>query len=163
MIPLTEKSIRTAFVNASLRERNSLVLPSDLDATDWSSIDYLGWRDAKAPMIGHVVTELDGVPTGILLRRTEARTRARAQCSWCADVTLPNDVAFSSAKRAGRAGRNGDTVGTLICTEFECSANVRRLPPPAYLGFDVEAARQRRIETLRERVTDFVRSIRDSD
>jgi hypothetical protein len=70
-------------------------------------------------------------------------------------------VAFYNARRGGKAGRNGNTLGTLICIDFECSTNVRRLPPPAYLGFDAAAARQRRIEALRERVTDFVRSVRD--
>jgi hypothetical protein len=162
MIPLNEKLIRASFVNASLRERNAIAVAADIGTLDWDSLDYLGWRDAKSPLVGHVVTVLDGVPTGILLRQAEAKMRSRAQCSWCADVTLPNDVSFYNAKLAGRAGRNGNTLGTLICADFECSVNVRRLPPPAYLGFDVAAARQRRIEALREHVTDFVRSVRDN-
>jgi hypothetical protein len=163
MLPLTEKLVRASFVNASLRERNAIAIPTDLHTLDWDSLDFLGWRDAKSPLVGHVVTHLDGVPTGILLRQAEAKMRSRAQCSWCADVTLPNDVAFYNARRAGKAGRNGNTLGTLICTDFECSANARRLPPPAYLGFDVAAARRRRIEALREHVADFVRSVRDSE
>ncbi|MGO7983979.1 FBP domain-containing protein, partial [Rhizobium johnstonii] len=61
------------------------------------------------------------------------------------DVHLPNDVLFYTAKRAGQAGRNGDTIGTLACADFECSANVRKRPPVAYIGFDVEAARQQRM------------------
>ena len=69
---------------------------------------------------------------------------------------------FFSARRAGKAGRNGDTVGTLLCENFECSANVRRPMPPAYLGFDVKAARLRRIEALRANVDRFARDIRDS-
>ena len=50
----------------------------------------------------------------------------------------------------------------LLCERFECSANVRRPVPPAYLGFDVEAARQRRIQTLRTHAATFARDIRDS-
>jgi hypothetical protein len=69
-------------------------------------------------------------------------------------------VVLYTTKRAGQAGRRGDTVGTLICENFECSKNVRMLPPSAYLGFDREAARDRRIETLRERVAGFVREVR---
>jgi len=95
------------------------------------------------------------------LRQTEQRVRERALCSWCEDVTLPNEVVFFGAKRAGKAGRNGDSIGTLLCERFECSANVRRPVPPAYLGFDVRAARLRRIETLRARAQTFARDIRD--
>jgi hypothetical protein len=161
MHAFTEKDIRASFVNASLRERNALVLPSLADVP-WDELDYLGWRDPKQPLAGFIVVPVDDAPVGILLRRTEQRLRARAQCSWCEDVTLPNEVVFFSARRAGKAGRNGDTVGTLLCERFECSANVRRPVPPAYLGFDVAAARQRRIQTLRTHASTFARDIRDS-
>ena len=87
--------------------------------------------------------------TGILLQRADAKPNARAQCSWCRDVTLPNDVVLYVAKRSGPAGRKGDAVGTLICEDFEYSTNMRRLPPLAYEGFDREAARDRRIDDLR--------------
>jgi len=160
MLPLTEKQIQTAFINASQREVKNISLP-DLGSLDWDTLDYLGWRDRKVPGIGYVVVELDEVPVGILLRQTDAKTRSRAQCSWCEDVTLPNDVVLFGAKRSGQAGRNGNTVGTLICDEFQCSGNVRKLPPVAYLGFDVEAARLQRIENLRVRAARFVRDIRD--
>jgi hypothetical protein len=161
MHAFTEKDIRASFVNASLRERNALVLPSLADVP-WDELDYLGWRDPKQPLAGFIVVPVDDAPVGILLRRTEQRLRTRAQCSWCEDVTLPNEVVFFSARRAGKAGRNGDTVGTLLCERFECSANVRRPVPPAYLGFDVAAARQRRIQTLRTHASTFARDIRDS-
>ena len=161
MHAFTEKDIRASFVNASLRERNAVVLPSLADVP-WDELDYFGWRDPKQPLAGFIVVPVDDAPVGILLRRTEQRLRTRAQCSWCEDVTLPNEVVFFSAQRAGKAGRNGDTVGTLLCERFECSANVRRPVPPAYLGFDVAAARQRRIETLRTHAATFARDIRDS-
>jgi hypothetical protein len=163
MLPFEEKDIRTSLVNASLRERNNLSLPPDFGAIPWDRLDYLGWRDPKFPGIGYVVAEIDDAPVGILLRQAEGRLRTRPQCSWCEDVQLPNDVVLFSAKRAGAAGRNGNTIGTLVCADFECSANVRKRPPVAYIGFDVEVARQRRIESLRERVGSFVRDVRDSD
>ncbi len=110
-----------------------------------------------------MVAELDGEPVGILLRQADAKPRSRAQCSWCADVQLPNDVVQFSAKRAGNAGRNGNTVGTLVCANFECPVNVRRRAPLAYVGFDLEAEKQRRIVALREHVTNFVRNVRDGE
>ncbi|GAA5195112.1 FBP domain-containing protein [Microbacterium jejuense] len=161
MHAFTEKDIRTSFINASLRERNSLIVP-DLRDIEWDKLDYFGWRDPKQPLAGFMVVPIDDGPVGILLRQTEQRTRTRAQCSWCEDVTLPNEVVMFSAKRAGKAGRNGDTVGTLLCENFECSVNVRRPVPPAYLGFDVAAARDRRIAALREHAAGFARDIRDS-
>jgi hypothetical protein len=69
-------------------------------------------------------------------------------------------VIFSSAKRAGDAGRNGNTIGTLVCADFECAANVQKRPPSAYIGFDVEAARAHRIAALSDHVRNFVRDIR---
>lgn len=161
MRTLTDSQIRDSFLNASRSERKNMSLPADLDQLAWDDIDFLGWKDPKFPNIGYVVVDLDGEPVGLLLRQTETRARSRPQCSWCADVQLPNDVVFYAAKRAGDAGRRGDTVGTLICEHFECSRNVRELPPSAYLGFDREAARDRRIEALRQHVRGFVRDIRD--
>lgn len=161
MRTLTDSQIRDSFLNASRSERKNMSLPPDIDQLAWDDIDFLGWKDPKFPNIGYVVVDLDGEPVGLLLRQTETRARSRPQCSWCADVQLPNDVVFYAAKRAGDAGRRGDTVGTLICEHFECSRNVRRLPPSAYLGFDREAARDRRIEALRQHVQGFVRDIRD--
>lgn len=161
MHALTEKDIRASFVNTSLRERNSLIVP-ELASVDWDARDYFGWRDPKQPLAGFVVVPVDDEPVGILLRQTEQRTRHRTQCSWCDDVTLPNDVVLFVAKRAGRAGRNGDSIGALVCERFECSVNVRRPVPPAYLGFDVDAARLRRIDALRAHASGFARDIRDS-
>lgn len=153
MRPLSPDAIRASFVNVSLRERKAILLP-ELDALDWESLDFLGWRDPKQPLLGYVVVERDDAAVGVVLRQAEA-PRSRAQCSWCDDVQLPAPVVFFSARRAGEAGRRGDTLGTLVCAGFECSTNVRKLPTLAYLGFDREAERERRIAALREHVADF--------
>lgn len=162
MHALSVPALRASFVNVSTRERSAIVLPHDIGDADWDRLDYIGWRDAKAPLLGFVVAEIDGEPVGLQLRQAEQPTRTRPQCSWCADVTLPNDVVFFSARRAGRAGRSGNTVGTLVCAGFECSRNVRRLDPPAYLGHDAAAARDRRIAGLRAHVDAFFRDLRNS-
>ncbi len=159
MRPLTDAQIRASFINASLRERKGVVLPAAFDEIAWGVREFLGWRDPKQPTLGYLVAELDGRPVGLLMRQTDARPRSRPQCSWCADVTLPNDVVFWSTRRAGDAGRRGDTVGTLVCEEFQCSRNVRQLPPLAYQGYDREAARDRRIEALSSHVEGFVRDV----
>lgn len=157
MQSIPDSRIRESFLNVSLTERRALALPADLERTDWSTLDYLGWRDPKQPLAGHVVGWIDGEPVGVLLRRAERTPASRAQCSWCDDVQLPNEVVFFAAKRAGAAGRRGDSLGTLVCSGIECSRNVRRLPPSAYLGFDREAARLDRIAALRLNVEAFLR------
>lgn len=95
----------------------------------------------------------------VLLQQAEQRTLARAQCSWCEDVTLRNDVQFFAARKAGPSGRQGNTLGVLICANFGCSANVRRLPALAYEGYDREAARTQRILRLQEHVQGFLREL----
>ncbi|HIY67268.1 MAG TPA: FBP domain-containing protein [Candidatus Agrococcus pullicola] len=159
MQSLTESFIRASFVNASRKEVKDMRLPGffeELQEPDWPDLDFLGWRDPKLPRRGYtVLPRLDNDPVGIVLKQAEASPRSRAMCNWCRDVRLPNEVVFWSAKRAGSAGRRGNTVGTLICRDFECSRNVRNDPPPAYEGYDVAAARVRRIEELQLKIAAF--------
>ncbi|MGM1017922.1 MAG: FBP domain-containing protein [Actinomycetota bacterium] len=159
MIPVTERDIRASFLNASRKEASSLALPQGFDALDFSRLDYLGWMDRKFVRRAYVVAEVDGEITGVLLQRAEQRVLARSLCAWCEDVTLRNDVQFFAARRAGAAGRNGDTVGTLVCQNFGCSETVRRLPPLAYEGYDREAARDLRIQRLRDHVHGFLTEV----
>lgn len=161
MLPLSDARIRSSFINASRSERANVHIPSDLADIPWDRLDFFGWRDRVLTQVGYVVAEVDGEPVGLILREASTKARSRPQCSWCSDVELPNDVVLFTAKRVGDAGRRGDTVGTLVCENFECSRNVRRLPPSAYLGFDREAARDRRVELLRQNVTNFVTALRD--
>jgi len=165
LLSLDEGTIRASFMNTTRKEVSDLTLPTALThppssgGLDWDRLDLLGWRDPKLAKRAYVVVPTaDGV-VGVLLRQAEATPRARAQCSWCQDVRLPNDVVLFTAKRAGAAGRKGDTVGVLVCESFQCSHNVRRTPPVAYLGFDVEAARQERIRTLQDRAAGFAAAV----
>ncbi len=164
MRPLTEQQLRASFVNASRREAAQATVP-DLAALDWDRLDYLGWRDRKAPLSAYAVVELDGGPTGVLLRSTDSkeRVRRRAVCAWCEDVVETDDVSLYVARLAGAAGRKGDTIGTLICTEFTCSRNVRRKPTRAEAGNASDDERallvERRVAGLRERSTQFVASV----
>ena len=159
MQPLTDTEIRESFVNASRKEVADLALPKDFDALDWSVIDHLGWRDRRMGRRAYVVVPLEERLVGVLLTQADALPRSRAQCSWCRDVQLPNDVVFFGARKAGAAGRAGDSLGTLVCSRFECSVNVRRRPSVAYIGFDLEAARAQRIATLRARTEGFAREV----
>ncbi len=164
MEPLTEKQIRSSFVNASRREATQAVLPA-LDTLDWDRLDYLGWRDRKAPLVAYAVVPVDGTPTGVLLRSTDAKERIRrnAVCAWCEDVVVTDDVSLYVARRAGASGRRGNTVGTLICTHFLCSRNVRRPLTRTEAGDDAEGRREQilavRVAGLRERSARFVAEV----
>ena len=159
MQPLTESAIRSSFVNASRKEVKDMTLPAtfgDLTAEDWEELEFFGWRDPKFPKRAYaVLPRLDGDPVGISFKQTDASPATRPMCNWCRDVRLPNAVVFFSAKRTGDAGRRGNTIGILLCEEFQCSRNVRKDPPAPYDGFDVAAARVKRIEDLQLKVADF--------
>ena len=123
MNPLTEKLIRASFVNCSRREASQLTLPADLSDLRWDRLDYLGWIDRKAPLRAYVVVPVDDDLVGITLRSPEgAASRRRAVCAWCEDVYATDDVSMYVARRAGGPGRNGDTIGTLICTDVRVLA-----------------------------------------
>ncbi|MCT1479015.1 FBP domain-containing protein [Microbacterium sp. p3-SID336] len=156
MRPIDERGIRASFLNASRKEVSDLSLPPGFADIDQDRLDFLGWIDPKLPRRAYVVTWVRDEPVGVVLQRAEQRVLARAQCSWCEDVTLRNDVQLYVARRAGAAGRKGDTVGVLTCAEFGCNRNVRMLPPLAYEGYDRELARELRIARLQEHVTGFL-------
>lgn len=163
MNPLTEHEIRTSFVNASRGEAARATLP-DLGAVRWDRLDYLGWRDRKAPLAAYAVVEVDDGPVGLLLRSGDPRTgrpRRKAVCAWCTDVTTPDDVSLYVARRGGASGRKGDTIGTLICTDFSCSRNVRRPPTRAEVGTALDPAElvEQRVAALRERVVRFATEV----
>ena len=159
MLPLDTSTIKATFVNASRKVVADITVPPGLDTIDWTGLDYLGWIDPKMKRRSYAVVPVDGEPVGIVLRQADASPPRRAQCSWCRDVKLPNDVVLYSAQRAGAAGRNGDTVAIWICAEFQCLANVRKLPSMAYIGFDVATARQERIGMLQQRSAGFITEI----
>ncbi len=160
MLPLDERTIRASFINASRKEAASLTLPTGVDDIDFDVLDYLGWTDPKMPRRAYVATHTPDGPVTVLLQQSERRYTARAQCSWCDDVTLRNDVQFFAARKAGAAGRSGGTLGTMVCANFGCSASVRLLPPLAYEGYDREAAREARILRLQDHLQGFIRELR---
>lgn len=161
MRPLTPAEIHASFVNCSRREARDATLPLDLDTTDWERLDLLGWVDRKAPRMAYVVTLVDDRPVGIVLRTGETRLGPkRAICAWCEDVTVPHEVGFWVARRGGTSGRDGNSIGTLVCANFSCSANARRRPTRIEVGdgdpADVVAAR---VAGLRERSARFVAEV----
>ena len=161
MDTLTPQELRDSFVNCSRADAADLPLPPGMHEVDWSRREYLGWRDPRLPQRGYVVIPTGSGPVGIVLRASEASMRSHAptMCGWCQDVHVRRDVYFWSARRAGDAGRRGDTVGALVCASFECTENVRRTPPPQFVGFDSARVIEEQIAGLGERVRRFAQAV----
>ncbi|WP_402463957.1 FBP domain-containing protein [Isoptericola aurantiacus] len=165
MSPLTEAQLRAALVNTTRSERQRMIVP-DLDAIRWDRLEYLGWRDRKQPLAAYAVVEIDAAPVGIILRAPETSSRRAAMCAWCEEVGDGSDTSLLVARRAGAVGRKGNTIGTLVCSDFRCSRHVRRRPTLAETGTDDDEARaavvERRIAGLQERVRRFVEEVRST-
>ncbi|WP_026341807.1 FBP domain-containing protein [Actinomadura atramentaria] len=130
MRPMTEQEIRTAFVNCTKGEAKRLAVPRDLAERPWEDVDFLGWRDPRAPDRAYLAAEMDGRPVAVALRSpgTAARQARRAMCSLCL-TTHTGGVSLMIAPRAGRSGQQGDSVGTYICDDLACSLYVRGKKP----------------------------------
>jgi hypothetical protein len=128
MDSLTDTQVRASFVNATKGEVARMHLPTDLDARPWDDLELLAWLDPKAPQAGYLVVPVpERGPVGVQLRRSTgggAKRRAR-MCSLCATTHGNQGVALMVAPRAGRAGRDGNSVGLEMCASLACSEYAR--------------------------------------
>lgn len=127
MSPLTEHQIRASFVNCSKGEAKRLNVPRELAGQPWDDLDFLGWRDPQARARGYLVAERDGAPYGIVLRASDATGNVPRKnlCTLCLTPHSAGGVALLVAPRAGKSGQNGNSVGTYICADLQCSFYVR--------------------------------------
>ncbi|MFD6419726.1 FBP domain-containing protein [Streptomyces sp. NPDC060194] len=154
-----EKQIRSSFVNCSKGEAGRLPLPRDLAERPWDELDFLGWRDGSAPDRSYLVTERDGVLTGVTLRfATGSRGfTQRSMCALCLTTHPASGVALMTARKAGAAGREGNSVGLYICTDLDCSLYVRGRKRPAPGGrFEETLTVEQQIERLTRRLDGFL-------
>ncbi|MFG2576583.1 FBP domain-containing protein [Streptomyces sp. NPDC048481] len=131
MKPLDERSIRRSFVNCSKGEAARMTVPRDLDRTPWDDLDFLGWRDPGAPDRSCLVVERDGALVGVALRFPSARRTLthRSMCSLCLTTHPGGGVSLMTARKAGAAGREGNSVGLYMCTDLACSLYLRGRKP----------------------------------
>ncbi|MFJ3639788.1 FBP domain-containing protein [Streptomyces sp. NPDC090108] len=127
MKPLTEQDIRDSFVNCSKGEAKRLAVPRDLGERPWDDLDFLGWRDPGAPDRSYLVTEREGRPVGVTLRfpASQRGFLHRSMCSVCLTTHPGGGVSLMTARKAGPAGREGNSVGIYMCTDLACSLYVR--------------------------------------
>ena len=157
MRALTEQLIRSSFVNCSRGEAKAITLPRDLAHTPWDEREYLGWRDPKAPLRGYAVLWRDDEPLGIALRAAESSMSRRrsAMCLLCQSTQPGGDVSLFTARLAGEAGRNGNTVGQYVCADLGCSKRIRTDIPPWLRSRDPEQVVRSLADDLLQRLGAF--------
>ncbi|MGY1732709.1 FBP domain-containing protein [Geodermatophilus sp. SYSU D01045] len=158
---MTEQQVRRSFVNCSKGEANSATLPRDLADLPWDELEVLGWRDPKAPLRGYLVVQREGEPVGIALRAADTRMSVRrtVMCLLCRSTHSGDAVSLFTARRAGEAGRNGNTVGTYVCADLGCAARARAEIPPWLRDRDPVEVGEERAAELRGRVEEFLDAV----
>ncbi|MEU3062251.1 FBP domain-containing protein [Streptomyces subrutilus] len=150
MEPLSEKQIRSSFVNCTKGEAARLRLPLDFAGLPWPELDFLGWVDPGAPLRAHLVLPREQGPVGISLRvPSVGRTSAvkSSLCQICLTGHASSGVTLFAAPLAGARGREGNTVGTYICADLACPLYVRGRRQPK-----LRTARYEESLTLEERL-----------
>lgn len=164
MEPLSETRLRDSFSNCSKGEAARIVLP-DLATLPWADLDFLGWRNQRTPQRAHLVTLVDAEPMGLLLRAAENRGTSGAMrssmCEFCQTVHSGGGVTLFTAKKVGGSGRRGDSVGTYICSNLECSAYIRGRKRPARVQPESTLTEAERIERLTTKLDGFMRRVLD--
>jgi hypothetical protein len=127
MRPVTERDLRASFVNCTKGEAKRLAVPRDLAERPWADLDFLGWRDPASPERAYLVAERAGGLVGVALRRAtppggQAR---RAMCSLCLTTHPGDGVSLMTARKAGRGGQLGNSVGAYMCADLACSLYLR--------------------------------------
>ncbi|GAA0948510.1 FBP domain-containing protein [Pseudonocardia zijingensis] len=162
MEPITEPEIRRSFVNCSKGEAQRLKVPAGLDELPWADLDFLGWRDPGAPERAYLVAEHEERVVGVVLRAAAAGFRgftARSLCSLCLTTRTGGGVVLMSARRAGAAGRGGNTVGQYLCADLACSAYVRGRKQSVGGPVDESLSREEKITRVRSHLAAFLGAV----
>ena len=155
---MTEDDARAALANASDGERELMAVPTAFLILDWDHMDFVAWRDPRTRDRAYLIVELDGHPTGIVLRAASGSSHARAGvCNICHTMQPADQVTMFTARRGGAAGERGDGVGTYMCADLTCHDAVRLAAPlaPGEIRGDVN----HRLDGTRRRAEDFVRRV----
>jgi treble-clef zinc-finger protein len=166
MQPVGEPQIRASFINCSKGEAKRLAVPADLSRRPWADLDYLGWSDPGAPDRNYLVTERAGDLVGVVLRSASgaaaaAQNRRPGLCSICLTPQGGGGVLLMTAAKAGAAGRQGNSVGTLMCADLACSLYVRgkRKPTGGNTRLNENLTLEQQIERTRGNLFAFLANV----
>jgi hypothetical protein len=154
--PLTADAIRSSLVNCSKGEAQRAVLP-DLDKAPWSELDFLGWPDPSGSQRAYLVVVRDSGPVGLLLRQSSGvGAVGSAMCQICITAHSGGSVALTVARKAGAAGRKGDSTGIYICRDLACSLYVRGKKVSGAASLRETLPLEATVERLRRNLDQFV-------
>ncbi|GAA3865444.1 FBP domain-containing protein [Streptomyces sp. NPDC003328] len=159
MRPLSEQDIRNSFINCSKGDASRLPIPRDLDERPWADLDFLGWRDLGAPGRSYLVTEHADRLVGVALRSASSQRGFlhRSMCSLCLTTHPGSGVSLMTARKAGAAGREGNSVGVYMCTDLTCSLYVRgKKVPEAGLRFEETLGMREQIDRMVANLSAFL-------
>ncbi|WP_067545060.1 FBP domain-containing protein [Nocardia crassostreae] len=131
MKPITERDIRSSFVNCSKGDAKRLPVPRDLDSRPWEDLDFLGLTDPSYPGRAYLVVPQDGRLVGVTMRYETGGSGKTQMCVICSTTHTAHGVSLMTAPKAGDSGRKGNTVGTYMCTDLACSLYARNKRQPA--------------------------------
>ncbi|MDT0329693.1 FBP domain-containing protein [Nocardiopsis lambiniae] len=157
MIPITENEIRDSFVNCSKGEAKRLTIPK-LDTRPWENLDFFGWRDPTAHERAYLIAERGDGLVGVALRLSVAANGTRRSlCSVCVTSRQGPGVGLMVAPRVGKAGREGNTIGLRMCSDFACSLYARGLKQPEPGGrFEETLTVDEKVDRLVENLGTFL-------
>jgi hypothetical protein len=122
---MTEPDIRSSFVNCTKGAAKRLAVPRDLLERPWDDLDFFGWQDPASPERAYLVAETGDGLVGVALRRAAPGQARRSMCSLCLTTHTGDGVSLMTARKAGRAGQQGNSVGAYMCTDLACSLYLR--------------------------------------
>jgi len=167
--PLTEKQIRSSFVNCTKGEATRLRLPLDFAEVPWPDLDFLGWVDPGAPLRAHLVMpsphapQGSQAPLGISLRvpSISGGSMKSSMCQLCLTGHASSGVALLVAPLAGARGRAGNTVGIYVCADLACSLYLRgrRQPKLRFVQHEETLTLDERIARMSGNLAAFVSRI----
>ncbi|MEU8542455.1 FBP domain-containing protein [Streptomyces sp. NPDC048717] len=150
MDALTDKEIRSSFVNCTKGDAARMRLPLDFAELPWPKLDFLGWVDPGAPLRAHLVVPRPDGPVGVTLRvPATGRTSVTksSMCQICLTSHAASGVTLLAAPLAGPRGREGNTIGQYLCADLACPLYVRGVRQPK-----LRAGRHEESLSLEERV-----------
>lgn len=159
MKAITQEQILDSFRGTTRSEVKKVSFPLDFDDIDFERREFFGWRDRKIPRRAYITVEFNGELVSLLLTRADAKPGRKAMCTWCRDVEITDEAVLWTVRRTGANGRRGDTIGALVCSNFSCSKNARKLPPAYHKATDLNAVRGEQIAELQRRVATFVSEV----
>ncbi|WP_042408606.1 FBP domain-containing protein [Streptacidiphilus carbonis] len=159
----SEQDIRASFINCTKGEAKRLPVPRDLADRPWNDLDFLGWTDLSAPDRSYLVTARDGVLVGLTLRYPSQRRGLvrRSMCSLCLTTHPGDGVSLMVARKAGPAGREGNSVGIYLCTDLACSLYLRGLRTATGMGARLHESLtlEQQIERTQGKLYDFLDAV----